>query len=486
MSLVGVDLNSSRARAVAGSALQRLTRLPLEGEHLELPLLVSLETPSLRIGQAGLALARRRPHLVCGDFLPYLGSSKQWLANRHRLDADAALLAVFQTLSRTVGRTVGLGFVLPAYLNELQIARIYQLAQSAGLPLLGSLNVPLAAVLAQGSQIDQGFYLVVDADSYALSWSVVERTTDQLRVRLVQPNTALSRTVWIRRLLEGVAGRCVRQVRRDPRESAETEQRLYEQLLRLLEKEPTGLVQLHVQGEGWYHHLMLHTEELTALVAPQLRQLAIEIDSIRSHLASLGRSLNLLVTPQAACLPGMMQTLQRNPSTLAADNPADFGESLLANSVVSVLSADMLAGVAHQMAARIYGGELPSGHLDAVGLPVLPGIRLDVGPARLAYAGQDHVLMTSPFTLGRDPACHLVFATEQFPHVSARHCDIVLDQFGYVLHDRSRHGTLLNERPVQQAALSPGDWIRLGPTGPVLRFLGQPTERPSCSAAVSR
>ena len=39
---------------------------------------------------------------------------------------------------------------------------------------------------------------------------------------------------------------------------------------------------------------------------------------------------------------------------------------------------------------------------------------------------------------------------------------------------RLRYGTLINDRPVQhQSALQPGDWIRLGPNGPVLRFLGQ-------------
>ncbi len=78
--------------------------------------------------------------------------------------------------------------------------------------------------------------------------------------------------------------------------------------------------------------------------------------------------------------------------------------------------------------------------------------------------------------LGRDPSCDLVFESAVYPHVSARHCEITFDRRHYTVHDRSRYGTLLNERPVnKQAALHSGDWIRLGPRGPVVRFLGKAT-----------
>jgi pSer/pThr/pTyr-binding forkhead associated (FHA) protein len=79
------------------------------------------------------------------------------------------------------------------------------------------------------------------------------------------------------------------------------------------------------------------------------------------------------------------------------------------------------------------------------------------------------------FTLGRDPSCDIVFESELYPTVSARHCEVVLDRSVYLVRDRSRHGTLVNDCPVmQQTSLRPGDWIRLGPAGPLLRFLGRP------------
>ena len=57
------------------------------------------------------------------------------------------------------------------------------------------------------------------------------------------------------------------------------------------------------------------------------------------------------------------------------------------------------------------------------------------------------------------------------------HCEIIYDHRAYTLCDRSRQGTLVNDQPVKrQTALHSGDWIRLGPSGPVVYFLGQPNK----------
>ena len=67
-----------------------------------------------------------------------------------------------------------------------------------------------------------------------------------------------------------------------------------------------------------------------------------------------------------------------------------------------------------------------------------------------------------------------LFEAGQYPTVSPQHCDIILDRRCFTLRDHSRQGTLVNERPVvRQVALHSGDWIRLGPHGPLLRFLGK-------------
>jgi pSer/pThr/pTyr-binding forkhead associated (FHA) protein len=115
---------------------------------------------------------------------------------------------------------------------------------------------------------------------------------------------------------------------------------------------------------------------------------------------------------------------------------------------------------------------LPPGHLATV--PLLDAQSPAQGHARLQYRGCDHPFRAKVFTLGRDPRCDLSFESSEFPSISGQHCKIVFEPPGFTLYDLSRHGTLVNDRPViEQLRLQPGDWIRLGPNGPLLRFLGQ-------------
>ena len=79
--LVGLDLNSSRIRAVSGPP-GLAQPLSFDGAEGELPLAISLEGRHPEAGRAGLALCRRLPHLACLDFLPCLGQPRQWTAGR--------------------------------------------------------------------------------------------------------------------------------------------------------------------------------------------------------------------------------------------------------------------------------------------------------------------------------------------------------------------------------------------------------------------
>jgi hypothetical protein len=265
---------------------------------------------------------------------------------------------------------------------------------------------------------------------------------------------------------------------------------MYEQLSRLLDGPAPGVAQIKLQGPGWYHNLAVPREELIALTAPVLRQAIAELDLALTEMAQLGKPTAALLTSCAAGLPGLAAAVEsRLGAILPAPQPedeADLGDLLVSPPCptgVQVLPPDALARAAHLLALRIHRGEVTSEHPDGLALPAAAsGARVDPGPARLSFRGQDHFLTGTSFVLGRDPSCDLVFETELYPHVSARHCEINYDRRTYVLFDRSRHGTFINERPVSQAALHSGDWIRLGPAGPLLRFLGQaPREQGSGS-----
>ena len=76
--------------------------------------------------------------------------------------------------------------------------------------------------------------------------------------------------------------------------------------------------------------------------------------------------------------------------------------------------------------------------------------------------------------IGRGTDCHISLPD---PLCSRVHATLSCTPDGWIVRDaESRNGTLVNDRVVnQQTALRPGDWIRLGPGGPVLRFLGETT-----------
>jgi hypothetical protein len=486
MSLIGLDLNATRARGVFGPAGpgMGLSLLRLDGDQAELPLALSLEDARPRVGRPGVALARRRPHLACLDFLPHLGTGRVWSAGRRPIDADAALGLVLGQLARGLPPGGAAVACVPAYLGDEQLGLLASLSAHARLRLLGSAPAPLAAVLAAYGQDPGGWpagpgaVLVVDADGHALTWSLVERASGRVRLRFCQAAAHLGRGQWLRGVLDGAAHRCVRQSRRDPRESGDAEQALYEQILAALAAGgPAAPMPLRLGGQGWDHLLTLAPEDLAAFVRPLLQQVLAELQGVQAAAEALGGLAGAVVTAAAAALPGLTAALESRLDAAGGAPPVeggDYGDHLVAAlhapGPPRVLRPDALAAAAHDLAARVHRGEARPGHLEAV--PLGPAVYpADPGPARLNFRGQDHVLSAAPFTLGRDPACDLVFESELYPHVSARHCEILYDRRAYMLCDRSRYGTLLNDRQVEQAALHPGDWIRLGPHGPVLRFL---------------
>jgi len=330
----------------------------------------------------------------------------------------------------------------------------------------------------------------VDVDGHALTCSAVLVEADLVQTVQTHICPHLGMGAWLLRLLNGAAGRCVRTSRRDPRGSAEAEQTLYDQLADLLAAggPAGGMVDLIIQAPQWYQNLMLHSDELVAFCAPLARRAAEEFQAFSAAASAHGPIAGVVATASAAALPGLTTALEeqlQRPAIVRAprdEDAGDFGADLPldddpAATRVQVLDADALARAAYDLAGSVRRGDLPRGRIDAAPLPSAAPVG-DGGPPRVQFRGQDHALNKAVYTLGRDPACDLVFETELYPSVSARHCEIALDRGAYLLRDRSRHGTLLNDRQVQQqAALRSGDWIRLGPGGPVLRFLGRPSEQ---------
>src|SRR5260370_38869308 len=96
--LIGLDLNTTRARAVHGPAQALPRLLPLAGTADDLPMVLSLQGRQAEVGQAGAALCRLLPHLACLDFLAHVAEPRAWMAGRLRLDALKRRIHVFARL----------------------------------------------------------------------------------------------------------------------------------------------------------------------------------------------------------------------------------------------------------------------------------------------------------------------------------------------------------------------------------------------------
>jgi hypothetical protein len=498
MNVLGLDLNASRLRAVSAPTCEFPVLLPLCPPLAEFPMAISLEGRAPEAGPAGERLRRRFPHLACYNFLPHLaeptGAGRKWQGARFSLDSEQALGLVLQRLQPVWFSAGAAVLSLPIYLTGPQVDLLTVLADQVRLPLLGTVTAPIAAALATHAQQPwSGSAVVVDADDHALTLSVVAAEDGHANLVDTWSLTHLGVTVWKERLLNALADQCVLQSRRDPRDAPAAEQALYEQLDEVFEACHHGrMANVAFQTSAWYQNLMLRPDQPVALCAALVREAAGELEGILSSSWSSGPIAVVIFTATAGKLPGLTAAVEKSleellpladASGLRATLPLseDFGEGLLDEDPetppgIFVLSPDALARGAHALAGLFEGGELPCGHLER-SAPLPSPQAADAGPARLHYRGQEYFLGRGVFTIGRQAGCDLVFDGEAGKRVSPRHCEISYERRHYVLADRSREGTLINDQVVvEPMALQPGDWIRLGPEGPLLRFFGKPTD----------
>ncbi len=370
---VGLDLTASRVRgASVGGGRSR--PLVLDEPAEDLALFLSLERRAAEAGRAGYALARKVPHLVCSNFLPALGQPREWRAGRLVLTPDTALETSFAALRDAVtAESDAAAMALPAYLTPAQANRVAACAAKARLPLMGTVSAPLAvvgsraaAVLAGGPPAapagrsgvvplhrdpgGPGSVVVLDADEFALSGAVVAVEPGHVRHLAAASWPRLAVRAWKDRLIDAVADRCVRLCRRDPRDSADAEQALFEQLDDAMERAVQGKrVGLTVRTAHWFQDVVQQPDDFDGACAALARQ---AVDSVRDLIASAGLTVPpraVWLTPAAGRLPGLLKAVHAHTAESTAVEPLPPSAVALA--------------VAH-LVPRWLSGELPRTHLD--------------------------------------------------------------------------------------------------------------------------
>ena len=333
---VGLDLTASRVRAEAVGGKPRA--LVLDEPDAELLLFIAGDRRTPEVGRAAFALCRKLPHVVCSNFLPALGQAREWRIGRHTLIAEAALGLAFDKLRGPVAaETDAVALALPAYLGPAQVTRVVATAGRAKLPLKGTAVGALALVADRAAAVlagkpaapepegadwvvplrpasgGPGAVVVIDADEFALSAVLVSVEPDRVRLggSAVWPRLAVK--AWKDRLLDAVADRCVRLCRRDPRDSAEAEQALYEQLDDALDRARAGQrISLCVRTAHWFQDVLQQPDEFEAHCAALARRAG---DAIRDFTNGIGLAeppRAVWLTDAAGRLPGLVRAVHAN------------------------------------------------------------------------------------------------------------------------------------------------------------------------------
>src|ERR1019366_3869318 len=196
--------------------------------------------------------------------------------------------------------------------------------------------------------------------------------------------TQLGLRVWKERLLDVLSDLCVRQHRRDPRDAPLAEQSLYDQLEPLTDAAlKHQSIQLGVQGQQWFKHLLVHPEHTVQICQPLARQAAGAAEQLLVCWPATELPRCILLTHQAGRLPGLVEALQAHvlpnsstetklPATSETNyHEDDFGEALMFPDAeerggVWVLPPEAPARSAHGLAELFRNGTLPPGHLETI------------------------------------------------------------------------------------------------------------------------
>ncbi|HEY1187748.1 MAG TPA: hypothetical protein VGE74_08830, partial [Gemmata sp.] len=332
---VGIDLTASRARAEAVGGKSRA--LVLDDPEAELALFVAGDRRVPEVGRAGVGLCRKMPHLVCSNFLPAIGQAREWKLGRNTITAEAALGLVFDKLRAPVAaESDAVALALPAYLTPSQVTRVGAAAIRAKFPLKGTAVGALALAahgadaLLNGPPADPppgadwvvplrpgatgpGAVVVIDADEFGVSAVLVSVEREQVRAVGGAAWPRLSIKAWKDRLVDAVSDRCVRLCRRDPRDSAEAEQALFEQLDEALDRARAGQrIGLTVRTAHWFQDIVQQPEEFEAQCSALIRLAG---DSVRDFVNGIGLAeppRAVWLTDAAARLPGFVRAVHAN------------------------------------------------------------------------------------------------------------------------------------------------------------------------------
>ncbi len=477
MSFLSLDIDASRVRAVVGLPDDFPCALPLEPPDKELSMVLNLEGTEASVGRAARLVCRERSQYAHTNFLHQVPEAVP-VARLHRAetflapDPCASVRRVLRRVLAVSPYPSGVTYCVPPYLSKRQLEVFIHLSVESGLPVAGIIASPLANVLSAYAEHPwTGSAILLDLDEHMFWLSLLKTEEGNAEILDTFGYEHLGLRHWHQKVLDGLADHCIQHTRRDPRDCPAAEQALYMQLQPIMEQCVYGHVaNVTFRTRDQFHHFVLLPEHTLGFCKSLTQEIVSEVSNALRHLRSEGHtSPVLLVSHQGSLLPGVVGNLEHYQQR----NTGQELNSLSAVASIILLPPDAGCRGAFSLAPQFLAEELPSWFVQSQApLPIPQAI--ERGPARLHFRGQDYLLPHEPFVVGHSQECHLVLDPHRYPEVANQHCEIFLEDQKYILRGLSQDRTWVNEHAATNLVwLQSGDWIRLGPQGPILRFLGE-------------
>lgn len=489
---IGVDFGNAMIKAAAATATTdepRIVPLSEKDDYEPLSLRMSA-SKGLVPGWAAFARRRRDGIKTATGMRDHWSSATATAAiGINKMAASEALAAVFgalgQRLQATANDPQGVAVSIPDGWHHTDWSLPIAAFQAGWSPETYVREWCCALAMYPGQKSDD--VLLISWGNSGVTGTLCRREQGSWNAVRTETESAVSGFNLRQSIAREISEEVIQKTRRDPREEPADDQQLYdgiEAALFELHRGDTAAIKLNIAGNELEFPLTHAGLRETAHAAiPLFERLVGKLLSA----SSLNTDCPVIVWGELAillCEESRWNVLCPGGVTVASLDVVANGAARLCAAAAFGGLRDNVNAVCSECGTVAASSESCS-KCNAEMIPLCDAIPDDLsniqpvpdGPAELKLISDNVETESRPveaefFRLGRDPQSDWAFSDAEFPMVSGAHAVISQRDGDYVLMDLgSANGTLINGAKLAgEYPLNHGDEIRLGTTGPLLRF----------------